>query len=132
MGFFDSLKQGLQKRVAAQQKSIEKRQSATAPGRMKETDKIKGSDAKIPTKPGIYRHKNKDDGKTTYIGQTDNLRKRQQEHERNGKLDTSKQIVAYKEAKPTANKDLLLKKEKEHIKRHKPDGNSTEGGNGRR
>lgn len=106
--------------------------AAIPPGRMRETDKIKGKDSPIPHKPGEYRHINKKTGDIEYIGQTNDLRKRQQEHERNGKLDTSTQYVAYKEAKPNATKDDLLKTEKDHIEHHKPTGNKYKGGNGRR
>jgi hypothetical protein len=106
--------------------------SAIPPGRMRETDKVKGKECDIPDKPGVYRHKNKETGEVEYSGQTDNLRRRQQEHSRNGKLDTDKQNVAYSVAKADAQKDDLLKTEKDHIKRHNPSGNKTEGGNGRR
>lgn len=106
--------------------------SAIPSGRMRETDKIKGKDSTIPNKPGEYRHINKNTGEVEYVGQTNDLRKRQQEHARNGKLDTNEQKVAYSVAKPDATKDDLLKTEKDHIKRHNPSGNTYEGGNGRR
>lgn len=106
--------------------------SAIPPGRMRETDIIKGKDCSIPSEPGIYRHINKDSGEIDYIGQTDNLRKRQQEHARSGKLNTEKQKVAYSISKTNATKDDLLKTEKDQIRRHNPSRNTTKGGNGRR
>jgi hypothetical protein len=109
-----------------------KRGSAISSGRMKSTDKIKGSDSPIPAKPGLYRHKNKETGEIDYVGQTDNLRKRQQEHARAGKLDTNTQSVEFSEAKSDADKDDLCSTEVSHIIRHKPKGNTTKGGNGRR
>jgi predicted GIY-YIG superfamily endonuclease len=106
--------------------------SAIPHGRMHETDVVKGKRCNIPHEPGIYRHINKESGKVEYAGQTNDLRKRQQEHARDGKLDTSTQKVAYSVAKPNATKDDLLKTERDHIKRHKPSGNTYAGGNGRR
>lgn len=106
--------------------------SSIPPGRMKETDKIKGPESTIPNKRGVYRHIDKETGTINYIGQTDNLRRRQQEHHRTGKLDLSKQKVAYSVCKDEATKDDLLRTEKKQIKRHNPTGNITKGGNGRR
>lgn len=108
------------------------RGSALPSGRMKETDKIKGSVSFIPYTAGIYRHRNKSTGEVEYVGQTNNLRKRQQEHARDGKLNIDKQYVQYATAKSTASKDDLCKTEVDHIARHKPYGNTTKGGNGRR
>lgn len=135
MGLFDVLS-GIANFVsdAAEQERSKQAQkgSAIPSGRMKSTDKIKGSNSPIPDKPGVYRHKNKETGEVDYVGQTNNLRKRQQEHAREGKLDTNTQYVQYSEAKPDANKDDLCNTEVRHITRHKPTGNTTKGGNGRR
>ncbi|HOE91388.1 MAG TPA: GIY-YIG nuclease family protein [Candidatus Cloacimonadota bacterium] len=136
MSFFNGLKNAISK-VAEDERKRQTKQStshvsALPPGRMKETDTIKGKDCEIPNTPGAYRHINKETGEVDYVGQTDNLRKRQQEHERNGKLDTKSQTVACKEAKADASKDDLCNTERDHIKRHNPSGNKTKGGNGRR
>ncbi len=109
-----------------------KKQSAINKGRMRKTDQIKGRGANIPQKPGIYRHVNKDNGKVEYVGQTNNLRVRQQQHARDGKLNTLKQYIYYSVAKNRATKDDLCNTEKAHIKSKKPSGNKTKGGNGRR
>ena len=106
--------------------------SVLGPGRMNQTDKIKGPDSPIPNKPGIYRHINKSTGEVEYVGQTNNLKVRQQQHANAGKLDTEKQYVQYGTAKSTSSKDDLCNTEVEHITRHKPSGNTTKGGNGRR
>lgn len=106
--------------------------SAISPGRMRETDVIKGKDSTIPSEPGMYRHRNKQTGEIEYIGQTNNLRKRQQEHAREGRYDPRTQYVQYGIAKSGSTKDDLLQTEKNHISRHKPKGNTTAGGNGRR
>jgi len=113
-------------------KAEKKKKSAIRSGRMKKTDKIKGSSSSIPEEPGMYRHVNKKTGEVEYVGQTDNLRVRQQQHARDGKLDTSKQNVEYSVAKKSATKDDLCNTEKAHIKRKKPSGNKTKGGNGKR
>ncbi len=109
-----------------------KKQSAINKGRMRKTDQIKGRGASIPKKPGLYRHVNKDSGKVEYVGQTNNLRVRQQQHARDGKLNTLKQYIYYSVAKIGVTKDELCNTEKTHIKRTKPSGNKTKGGNGRR
>lgn len=135
MGFFDILSNAAKGVVekAEQQASRQSSGGSSLPsGRMKKTDKIKGSDSPLPNAPGVYRHMNKSTGAVEYVGQTDNLRKRQQEHARDGKLDTNKQFVQYGVAKSTASKADLCKTEVNHIARHEPSGNTTKGGNGRR
>lgn len=109
-----------------------KNKSAIGVGRMKITDQVKGPHATIPPLPGMYRHINKITGEIEYVGQTDNLRVRQQQHAREGKLDLSKQDVHYSVARVDATKDDLCDTEKDHIKRKKPTGNKTKGGNGKR
>lgn len=131
MGFFDSLLNSVSEKVGKAEKMQDKQRSALAPGRMQEADSVKGNSL-IPKSPGIYQHVNKQTGKVEYAGQTNDLRKRQQEHARAGKLDTEKQKVRYGVARDGANKNDLLKTEVDHIARHKPVGNTTKGGNGRR
>jgi hypothetical protein len=134
MGLFDILSKTLsvsdQKDTASSQRGGAT--SALSPGRMRETDVIKGKDSPLPNQPGVYRHKDKATGETEYVGQTNDLRKRQQQHARDGRLDTTRQVVAFSVAKTDASKDDLCKTEIKHIARHKPAGNSTKGGNGRR
>lgn len=125
------LVQNLDKTGMRQAVKYAAKSSALPPGRMCETDQTQGRKSPLPAKPGLYRHIDKDSGKVLYVGQTDNLRKRQQEHVRGGRL-TSKQYVQYAVAKPMATKDGLCDTEKAHIGRHKPSGNTTKGGNGRR
>ena len=135
MGFWNIVRKifrlfaGVDKKVS---KKELKKQSAIKKGRMRKTDQIKGRGASIPQKPGIYRHVNKDNGKVEYVGQTNNLRVRQQQHARDGKLNTLKQYIYYSVATIGATKDELCNTEKAHIKRKKPSGNKTKGGNGRR
>ncbi len=99
-------------------------------GRMKKTDIIVGPDSPIPNEPGIYRHIDKITNLIVYIGQSLNVRTRQQQHARSGKLDPDKHWVIYTTLK-TLSKVALRMIEKEHIKRHNPSGNTCKGGNGR-
>lgn len=135
MGFWDTVGSALGKVAEAAEKATEKerkKQSAINSGRMRKTDKIKGSQASIPQEAGMYRHVNKTTGEVEYVGQTDNLRVRQQQHARDGKLDTSKHDVHYSVARAESTKDDLCNTEKDHIKRKQPSGNKTIGGNGKR
>lgn len=135
MGLFDFFKNAVIDAAERSQKNAGKGssgESSLPSGRMRETDKIKGKDSPLPDSPGVYRHRNKETREVDYVGQTDNLRKRTQEHARTGKLDTEKQYVQYGESKSGSSKDNLCKTEKDHIARHKPSGNKTKGGNGRR
>jgi len=106
-------------------------QSAIPAGRMRETDTIKDGSV-IPNTAGLYHHINKETKTVDYVGQSDTLKKRQQEHARSGKLNTDTHFVRYAESKNDATKDQLLETEKAHIAKHKPSGNTTIGGNGRR
>jgi hypothetical protein len=65
-----------------------------------------------------------------YVGQSNDLRVRQQQHARTGQLDTTKHVVQYTVARPDATKDDLCRTEQCHIARHSPSGNKTKGGNG--
>jgi hypothetical protein len=109
-----------------------RKHSALPAGRMPKTDILTGSHSPLPRTRGEYRHINKVTGSVDYVGQTDNLRVRQQQHAREGRLDTRTQFVQYGIARPDATKDDLCQTERDHIARHKPPGNKTKGGNGRR
>lgn len=99
-------------------------------GRMKKTDVIKGSSCNIPDKPGIYRHINKITNAIEYIGQSLNVRTRQQQHQRNGKLNTETHWIVYSTL-ASLTKSVLRAIEQNHIKKHNPSGNTCKGGNGR-
>ena len=105
--------------------------SALPRGRFRQTDRIKGPGSPLPNKPGVYRFVNKSTREVEYVGQTNNLRKRQQQHAKSGKLNTAKQYVQYAVAKTTATKGDLCRTEVDHIARHRPSGNKYKGGNGR-
>lgn len=99
-------------------------------GRMKRTDKVKGVDCPIPDEPGIYRHINKTTKSIDYVGQSSQVRTRQQQHQRNGKLNTKTHWIDFTTFIDLG-KDALRRIEKAHIKRHKPSKNICRGGNGR-
>ncbi|WP_158301768.1 GIY-YIG nuclease family protein [Paenibacillus mesophilus] len=133
MSLFGKLFGNVVKAVENQaQEQINKQFSALPPGRMREATIVKGDFCDIPESPGIYRHRNKSDSRIVYVGQTDNLRRRQQQHVSSGKLILDTMYIQYAVIKPEATKDDMLNTEKDHIKRHSPEGNKTKGGNGRR
>jgi len=113
-------------------RKIMEERSALKPGRMRESNCVKGDDCSISSKPGIYHHVNRDTGISDYDGETSNLRKRQQEHVRSGKLNTESHYVRYGEAREDSNFAERRRTEQEHIQRHNPSGNTYKGGNGRR
>lgn len=106
--------------------------SAIPSGRMKKASYVTGGRSPLPHTPGIYRHVNKKTGKVDYVGQTNDLRRRQQEHRAAGTLNLRQQRIEYKEAKLSASRDDLCNTERKHIARHQPTGNTYRGGNGRR
>jgi excinuclease UvrABC nuclease subunit len=63
---------------------------------MKKTDQTEGSECPIPNAPGVYRHIDKRTGEIKYIGQTEDLRVRQQQHVRSGRLDPKKQWIVWR------------------------------------
>ncbi|HEX5344586.1 MAG TPA: GIY-YIG nuclease family protein [Duganella sp.] len=133
MSLLDILALHLSAAIADAEKSAPPRSSsAIGPGRMRQTDIVKGPNSPLPATAGVYRHINKETKAIEYVGQTNDLRKRQQEHLRSGKLDTNRQNVHYSAARSGVDKAALCATEVKHIERHKPSGNTTKGGNGRR
>lgn len=105
--------------------------AALKPGRMKVARSVKGKDSQIPHSRGLYRHIDEATGEIDYIGQTDDLRARNQQHVLTGKLDLSGQRVEYSVADDSATKDQLRDDEAKHIAKHHPSGNKTSGREGR-
>ena len=100
---------------------------ALSSGRRRETDDL----ARLPREPGLYRHVNKETGATDYIGHSQDLRRRNQEHERLGKLDLDTQFIRYGVAKLDATAKQRQETEKAHISRLPPSGDKAKGGDGR-
>ena len=109
MGFFDFVTNVAQGMLDIAEKRASGGHSVIPSGRMKETDQIKGKNSSIPNTPGIYRHRDKETHGVEYVGQTDDLRTRTQQHARDGKLDTNKQYVQYTEAKSGSSKEIYAK-----------------------
>ena len=107
---------------------VRKPKSAISKGRMRVGYCI----GDLPSEPGLYRHINKETGKVDYVGQTNNIRRRNQQHRYDGRLDLSKHKIAYSTSRLDASRDDLCDTEKKHIKKHSPTGNKYKGGNGRR
>ena len=99
-------------------------------GRMKETNVVKGKDCKISSEPGIYYIKDKDTKSHKYIGQSNNVRQRIQQHTRDGRFNPETDIEAYS-TNPNMGKPDLQRVEKEKIEKNKPTENIYAGGNGR-
>lgn len=113
------------KEEKAQQKSS---RFALNRGRMRTAKKIN----KLPEQAGIYRFVNKVTGTVDYIGQTNNIKRRIGEHKRSGNFNSAIHNIVYGIAKANATRDALCFTEKQHIKKHRPRNNKTQGGNGRR
>ena len=101
-------------------------------GRSKEYDPF-DKKSKMPKSPGEYRviggdSKNK---KIKYIGETNDLRRRTGEHRRSGKIQLGDK-VAIKIADGRSTSKTRRRHEKEKILKHKPFGNKSIGGEGRK
>ena len=116
---------GIFKEEKVQQKSS---RFALNRGRMRTAKKIN----KLPEQAGIYRFVNKVTGTVDYVGQTNNIKRRIGEHKRSGNFNSAIHNIVYGIAKASANRDALCFTEKQHIKKHRPQKNKTQGGNGRR
>jgi hypothetical protein len=101
-------------------------------GRMNRASGRFPRDLNLPARPGVYRFRNKKSNTITYIGQTNNMRRRIAEHVSTGTLNLWTHYVEYKEARPRTSKEALCQAEKAHIRRHRPRDNKYRGGNGRR
>ena len=89
------------------------------------------SQATPPEKPGLYRLIRKDDGRIWYIGQASNLANRIRAHSKS--FPEIEWVAAWKAIGTCFTKeayDLLRDKERSQIARHRPEGNSTQGGEG--
>ncbi len=99
-------------------------------GRMRVADGVKGADCDIPHEPGVYRTVDKKTGRVIMVGQSVDVRRRAQEHQRAGRYDADSQQFQYATS-PELAKDDLRHIECVHIERYDPPGNKTRGGNGR-
>ncbi len=90
------------------------------------------SKCKPPCAPGEYRFRNKRTGKIDYIGETNNLKRRKEEHERSEKPISSKtHDFEFKLADGRSTPNSRRNHEKIKIEQHKPQHNKRAGGAGR-
>ena len=99
------------------------------PGRPTKYSPADGSKNKPPAKPGEYRIRN-ESGKITYIGETNDLNRRTNEHKRSGKLG-SNGTIEYKQADGRSTSNTRRSHEQQKIKQHSPLLNKSKGGEGR-
>jgi hypothetical protein len=105
-----------------------------APGRPTEYQPETKKGAEPPAKPGEYRILSRGGGKSSrdihYVGETNNLKRRMEEHRRSGKFSDS-QIIAYKTADESSNSQSRRIHEQHKIRQHTPPENKSKGGEGR-
>lgn len=83
----------------------------------------------LPHAPGEYRHRDAD-GNITYIGETNDIKRRSQQHLRSGKLQED-YSVEYKVADGRSSSRTRREHEQMKIKQHNPSLNKSNGGEGR-
>lgn len=84
---------------------------------------------RLPHSAGEYRHRDAA-GNITYIGETNDIRRRSQQHLRSGKLQEDYSIE-YKVADGRSTSRTRREHEQEKIKQHSPILNKSIGGEGR-
>lgn len=103
------------------------------PGRPQKYDPSTGSGNRPPAQPGEYRIRDAS-GEITYIGETNDLRRRMGEHLRSGKLSGGKDPGGTFEWKVADGRSTSVTRrihEREKIAQHSPRLNSSGGGEGR-
>lgn len=103
------------------------------PGRPSKYNPSTGVGQKPPAKAGEYRIRNAE-GQIGYIGETNNLARRTQEHIRSGKLPTGEgcgSTIEYKVADGRSTSHTRRLHEQQKIAKHQPSQNKSIGGEGR-
>jgi len=85
--------------------------------------------APAPKTPGVYNVLDKD-GKSKYVGESVDMKKRTQDHKRSGKFEEGDK-ANYIEM-PGSTSDERRQREKEEIEKNKPYMNKSKGGEGRK
>lgn len=103
-----------------------------AAGRPKKYNPTTGEGHKPPQTAGEYRIRSKN-GTLEYIGETNNLNRRMNEHLRSGKLPTGKcgGTIEWQTADPHSTSESRRVHERIKIAKHLPRGNKSIGGEGR-
>lgn len=99
--------------------------SSGRPKKVRVTDGL----GQLPHAAGEYRHRDAN-GHITYIGETNDIKRRSQQHLRTGKLQ-SDYSVEYKIADGRSSSRTRRMHEREKIKKHNPVLNKSGGGEGR-
>ena len=100
------------------------------PGRPRENRSSNPKKNAPPKEAGEYRIMDKNHN-IKYIGETNNLERRRNEHKRNGKLDDDG-IFAWKVASKDSTSESRRVHERQKIKKHNPPLNKSKGGEGRK
>lgn len=103
------------------------------PGRPKKYNPLTQSGVKPPESPGEYRIRNCK-GTITYIGETNNLRRRMNQHLYNGKMSNGQNeggTFEWKEADKRSSSATRREHERKKIEQHSPILNKSNGGEGR-
>lgn len=103
------------------------------PGRPTKYNPSTGVGQKPPAKPGEYRMRDAA-GNMTYVGETNNLARRIDEHIRSGKLPTGQgcgSTVEYMVADGRSTSRTRRAHEQQSIEKHHPTLNKSKGGEGR-
>ena len=103
------------------------------PGRPTKYDPSTGIGTRPPASSGEYRIRD-DRGQIVYIGETNNLQRRTNEHIRSGKMVTGSgphSTIEYKVASADSTSATRRAHEQQKIAQHKPALNRSRGGEGR-
>lgn len=85
----------------------------------------------IPKAKGEYRIINENTREVMYVGVSNNLNRRERQHERTGKINSENCIFAYKLADGRASQRRINDHERAKIEQHNPPLNKRAGGAGR-
>lgn len=100
-------------------------------GRPSKYNPISGSGRRPPSCPGEYRIRD-NANKIAYVGETNNLNRRMNEHIRNGKLSEGTGVsFEWKAADRRSTSRTRRMHEQVKIKQHQPEWNRSKGGEGR-
>ncbi len=104
--------------------------SIFGPGRMNRYNSQDGSGSKPPEEAGLYYIRDKDKN-VQYIGLTNNLRKRERQHEKTQKINEDRPYFDYHVANDGISYDDLRREERRKIRKYNPPLNRSHGGEGR-
>lgn len=85
-----------------------------------------------PHAPGVYRWRDKENGRHAYIGESADLARRKRQHERSGRYSEDTHRFEYKVAREDSTSEQRRPTEKAHIEKHGPSDNRRAGGGGRK